>query len=321
MKNITLLAAALFFQLSFSQMSGNINYRNQVQYTDNNISVAIPVVDDNIISVKGLANIKAEQYIAIFSVTQVGENADEVNELIDKRINTSMAQIKLTKGVETYVDMISFVPVYQYNVEKKIFSKKTYNEVPAGFELKKNLHIKFTDPTQLNAFISILSKNEIYDLVRVDYFSSTIESIRKELMNKAKLALQEKVKNFEAILGESFATAKKNVNDGFRVTLPTEMYKSYEAYNSSSLALTKFTNVNQVNKATTSYYQPILDKEFDFVINPVIHEPVIQVMYEIKLTINREKEKEKKTETKEINNYILVTPTGEVKNLNLLAKP
>jgi predicted secreted protein len=321
MKNITLLASVLFFQLSFSQVSGNINYRNQVQYSDNNISIATPVVNENIITVKGLANVKAEQYVAIFSITQIGESAEEVNELMDKRINTSLAQIKLNKTVETYVDMISFVPVYQYNVEKKMFSKKTYNEVPAGFELKKNLHIKFTNPSQLNDFISILSKNEIHDLVRVDYFSNTIESIRKELMNKAKLALQEKVKNFETILGESFTTATKNISDGYRTALPTEMYKSYEAYNSSSLALNKMTNVNQVNKATTSYYQPILDKEFDFVINPVIHEPVIQVMYEIKLTINREKEKEKKTEAKEINNYILVTPNGEVKNLNLLTKP
>jgi hypothetical protein len=322
MKNITLLASVLFFQLSFSQVSGNINYRNQVQYADNNISIAIPVVNENIISVKGLANVKAEQYVAIFSITQIGESAEEVNELMDKRINTSLAQIKLNKAVETYIDMISFVPVYQYNVEKKIFSKKTYNEVPAGFELKKNLHIKFTNPSQLNDFISILSKNEIYDLVRVDYFASNIESIRKELMNKAKLALQEKVKNFETILGESFTTATKNISDGFRTILPTEMYKSYEAYNSSSLALNKMANVNQINKATTSYYQPILDKEFDFVINPVIQEPLIQVMYEIKLTINREKEKKTETkEVKEINHYILVTPNGEVKNLNLLAKP
>jgi predicted secreted protein len=322
MKNITLLASVLFFQLSFSQVSGNINYRNQVQYADNNISIAIPVVNENIISVKGLANVKAEQYVAIFSITQIGESAEEVNELMDKRINTSLAQIKLNKAVENYIDMISFVPVYQYNVEKKIFSKKTYNEVPAGFELKKNLHIKFTNPSQLNDFISILSKNEIYDLVRVDYFASNIESIRKELMNKAKLALQEKVKNFETILGESFTTATKNISDGFRTTLPTEMYKSYEAYNSSSLVLNKMANATQINKATTSYYQPILDKEFDFVINPVIQEPVIQVMYEIKLTINREKEKKTETkEVKEINHYILVTPNGEVKNLNLLAKP
>lgn len=327
MKNITLLASFLCFQLSFSQVSGNINYRNQTHYSDSNISIATPLinptVNENVISVKGLANVKAEQYVAIFSITQVGESAEEVNDLIDKRINSSLDQIKIRKGGETYVDMISFVPVYQYNVEKKTSSKKTYNEVPAGFELKKNLHLKFTDPSQLNDFISILSKNEIYDLVRVDYFASTIESIRKELMNKAKIALQEKVKNYETILGESFATAAKNMSDGYRVSLPTEMYKSYEAYNSSSLALTKFANVNQASKSVTSYYQPILDKEFDFVINPVIHEPVIQVMYEIKLTINREKQKEQKTDTKElkeikeVNHYILITPKGEIKNLKL----
>ena len=68
--------------------------------------------------------------------------------------------------------MISFVPVYQYETEKKVFNRKTYNEVPAGFELKKNIHIKFSDPEQLNEFISILSNYEIYDLVRVDYFSN-----------------------------------------------------------------------------------------------------------------------------------------------------
>lgn len=326
------LASALLFQCSYSQISGNMNYRNQVQYSDSNINIGTPavnpVINENIISVKALANIKAEQYVAIFSITQVGGSAEEVNDLIDQRINTSLAGIKTMKGVEAYIDMISFVPVYQYNVEKKIFSKKTYNEVPAGFELKKNIHIRFTDPSQMNEFISVLSKNEIYDLVRVDYFSTTIEAVRKELMNKAKAALQEKVKNFESLLGESFTTATKNISDGYRVSLPTEMYKSYEAYNSSSMALSKFSNISQANKSTTSYYQPILDKEFDFVINPVIHEPVIQVMYEVKLTISREKEKEKdknsKTnplENKEINHYILVTPTGEVKNLNLLAKP
>lgn len=71
------------------------------------------------------------------------------------------------------------------------------------------------------------------------------------------------------------------------------MYKSYEAYNSSSLVLTRFANVNPAAKSVTLYYQPVLDKEFDFVINPVIHEPVIQILYEIKLSIKRNPEREK----------------------------
>lgn len=150
-----------------------------------------------------------------------------------------------------------------------------------------------------------------------------MENVRKELMNKAKLVLQEKIKNLEGFLGESFAAAEKSISDGYRTSLPTEMYKSYEAYNSSSLALNKFTNVTQAPKSTTSYYQPILDKEFDFVINPVIHEPVIQVMYEIKLTVSREKEKPQEAvqPVKETSRYILITPNGEVKDLSLLTKP
>jgi len=313
MKNIFCIASALFFQLNFAQVSGNINYQNQVRYEENNINIGIPASNTITINIKGMANVKADKYVAIFSLTQVAETAEEVNELMDKRLNSSLNQIKLNKAVETYVDMVSFVPVYQYAIEKKIFSRKTYNEVPTGFELKKNLHVKFSDPSQLNELIAILSKNEIYDLVRVDYFANSLETIKKELMNKAKIALQEKVKNYETLLGETFATSDKTINDGYQTKLPTEMYKSYEAYNSSSLALTKLANVNQANKSTTLYYQPILDKEFDFVINPTILEPVIQVMYEVKLVIT----KEKKNENKDSKSYILITPNGEMKDLNI----
>lgn len=313
MKNILFLTSAFFFQFTFAQFSGNINYQNQVRYQENNISINVPVDNHIVISIKGMANVKADKYVAIFSLTQVAETADEVNSLMDKRLNTALNQIKINKEIETYVDMVSFVPVYQYAVEKKIFSRKTYNEVPTGFELKKNLHIKFSDPSQLNEFISVLSKNEIYDLVRVDYFANSLETIKKVLMNKAKIALQEKVKNYETLLGESFANSEKSINDGFQTKLPTEMYKSYESYNSSSLALTKLANVNQANKSTTLYYQPVFDKEFDFVINPTILEPVIQVMYEVKLVIN----KEKKDVNKESKSYILITPNGEMRDLNI----
>jgi uncharacterized protein YggE len=313
MKKVTILIlTTLFCQVVFGQVSGNINYQNQVRFPDQNISVNTPSSTDIFISVKGLANIKANSYVAIFSVTQVGKTTEEVNELLDKRLNPVLTEIKQKKGVETFVDMISFVPVYEYEVEKKLFSKKTYNEIPKGFELKKNLHIKYSDPNQLNEFISLLSNQEIYDLVRVDYFSDSLENVKKELINKARVALQEKIKGYETLLGVTFANNEKRINDGFKVMLPVEMYKSYEAFSSSSLNLKKSANLNAVDKSTTLFYQPIIDKEFDFVINPVILEPVIQVMYEIKIVINREKKQS--TNDKE---YIIITPNGEMKTLNI----
>ncbi|MFH6993045.1 SIMPL domain-containing protein [Flavobacterium sp. FlaQc-48] len=303
----------LFSSFIMAQASGNINYQNQ-QYTANNtININFTPNADILVSVKGLANIKADAYTAIFSTTQTGKTTKEVNEIIDQRITNALHEIKLKKGVETFVDMISFVPVYEYETEKKVFNRKTYNEVPAGFELKKNIHIKYTDPNQLNEFIAILSANEIYDLVRVDYFSNTLETIKKEMMNKAKLLIQEKIKNYEMLLGETFTNTEKKITDDYLVNLPVEMYKSYEAYNSSSLNLKKAANINQVSKSVTLYYQPVFNKEFDFVLNPTVLEPVIQIQYEVKIAINREKKPVSKTEKE----FILVTSNGDLKPLNI----
>ena len=314
MKKLFYSTFILFSQFIIGQVSGNVNYQHQYA-PSNTIDIGFPTSEGIVASIKGLANVKADSYVAIFSTTQTGKTTKEVNDLLDQRIERSLNEIKLKKGVETFVDMISFVPVYEYEVEKKIFSRKTYNEVPVGFELKKNIHIKFTDPNQLNDFISILSNHEIYDLVRVDYFSNALETIKKEMMNKAKLLIQEKIKNYELLLGETFTNVEKRITDGFVVNLPVEMYKSYEAYNSSSLNLKKSAEVNQASKSTTLYYQPVFNKEFDFIINAAVLEPVIQVQYEVKIFINREKEKKQAAKTDK--EFILITPNGDLKNLNI----
>ncbi|MGE6352535.1 hypothetical protein ACQKCJ_01530 [Flavobacterium sp. NPDC079362] len=133
------------------------------------------------------------------------------------------------------------------------------------------------------------------------------------MMNKAKLMILEKVKNYEFLLGETFTNAEKRIADDYIVNLPVEMYKSYEAYNSSSLNLKKAANINQLNKSVTLYYQPVMNKEFDFVINPIVSEPVIQIQYEVKIAITREKKQTSKTDKE----FILVTPNGDLKTLNM----
>ncbi|RQO31571.1 SIMPL domain-containing protein [Taibaiella sp. KBW10] len=312
MKKIFFLAASLLgVQQAYTQISGNINYERTTVFPDNNISIAAPQNANITLNIKGMANVKPDALVAIFSVLQVGKTTQEVNELIDKRINQAIQEIALKKDAETYVDMISFVPVYETVVEKKIFSKKTYNEVPAGFELKKNIHIKFLRPAQLNEFMKILSAYEIYDLVRVDYTLNQMDQIKKELMSKAKTAMQEKIKSHESLLGESFTTVEKNITDGYKVFLPTEMYKSYTAYNNTALMETGNNKVNTASKASALYYQPVIDKEFDFVINPTVLEPSVQVLYQVQITINREKTKP----VKATKDYFIITPGGELKNL------
>src|SRR5690606_1719837 len=315
---ITILAV-LMAQTFFGQEAGNVNYQKQHRLTDININVGLPSSNDMIISVKGLVNLKADTYVAVFNLVQVGKTTTEVNEMIDKRIEAIQNKIKGKPNVSMFVDILTFVPVYEFEVEKKTFSRKTYNEIPIVFEVKKNIHIEYKDPNFLNELISVCSENEIYDLVRVDYFSSGLENAKKELMNKAKLILKEKQKNYEELLGASFTDWDKQLADGYSVKYPTEMYQSYQVNSSSSLNLSKKANVNYSEKSTTLYYQPIMDKEFDFVINPKIVEPVIQVMYEVKFKLIRPANPAAQTVTKnEIKKeYLLVTPNGDIKNLPL----
>lgn len=295
----------------FAQEFGNINYDGPVWIPDNNINVEAPVNSDISISVKGLANIKADSYVAIFNVTQTGETAEEVTRLINERINNALDFLKTKEEVEVYVDMLSFVPVYEYENDKKIFSKKTYNEIPAGFELSKNIHVKYSNPVLLTEIMSMLAKEEIYDLVKVDYFSKDMERIKKQLREQAKAELKEKLKDYNELLSINIDTIEKNIREEYSVKMPVEMYKSYKAYRNSSLSLHKKANLQQADKTVTHYYQPVYQKEFDFVLNPVILEPVIQVMYELKLNVNREQYKEQKNSRE----YILVTPNGELKKL------
>lgn len=310
---ITILITIFLANSIFGQVAGNRNYQNRERHPDNNINVRFPTNADLVVSVKGLANVKADSNVAIFSVTQVGKTTEEVNRLIDKRINKALEKIRKKGDVETYVDMISFVPVYEHEVDKKIFNEDTYNEVPAGFELKKNIHIKYSNPDLLNKMISIFAKAEIYDLVKVDYFLNDIEAIKKKLRNKAKTILQEKLKNYQSMLSTKSDSFEKQVVDGYKVKYPSEMYKSYQAYNSTSLNLKKSANINQSDKSKTLYYQPIVVKEFDFVLNPTVMEPVIQVMYQLKLKMNKEKDQTQSPDKE----YILITPNGNFKNLNL----
>ncbi len=299
--------ASLFAQ---AQISGNINYQGTVYLPQNFLNVQKPNPGETLISVKGLANIKADSYVAIFSVTQVGKSQEEASRIIDERINSALATIRSRKNVETYVDVISFVPTYDYVIQNKIFSKKTYNEVPEGFEIKKNIHIKFPHAPMLEEFMKTLSQNEIYDLVRVDYHADALEQIKKELENKALSEIQQKIKKFEVITGKSFENAERTVADGFAIRLPVEMYRSYEASRSTTLNLRRSATVTQSEKTSSIFYQPLLNKEFDFVINPIIVEPVIQVFYDLKVLITNNPQKNQKE-------YVLLTPDGQLKSLNI----
>mgnify|MGYP006306779553 CR=1 FL=1 len=100
MKQISVI---LFFLVltgqAFGQVAGNINFQQQIQYPEANIEVSYPSSANVFISVKGLANIKADSYVAIFNTTQAGKTTEEVNRLVNERIEKALKNIKAKSGV------------------------------------------------------------------------------------------------------------------------------------------------------------------------------------------------------------------------------
>ncbi len=86
------------------------------------------------ISINTLYNQKASAYTAIFSVTQAGKTADETNTVLNTRLAGLLADLKSLgiSDADIYVDMVNFLPKYEYDVSKKLFSRKDVHRNTQG---------------------------------------------------------------------------------------------------------------------------------------------------------------------------------------------
>ena len=274
------------------------------------------------IDVHALFNAKASSYTAIFNVAQIGPSADAASSLMNERI-TNIKKELLTIGIketDIVIDVISFIPVYEIEVTKKLFSTK-YNEVPKGFELQQNIHIQFKSTQQFEKILAACASNEIYNLVKVDYFIENIKQVYKKLQDELIKLIQEK-KEYYKLLGFDLSDYNAVMADDKYCYFPKDFYKSYQAFNSISFeALKKNKGVTKVKKQTSYYYQPISYENYDIVMNPAILEPVVQVGMQIKLVYSpkpKEQKQEPKTEIKTEHKYYVISPDGkiDVKELN-----
>ena len=318
MKTISILLV-LFLQFStisvFAQVGGNeITMFSNARKNKKTQDTPKAYLYDNkiIININSLFNIKADKYVAIFNVNQIGKTAKETNELINSRINGVINDL-MTKNIkkqQIYVDMLTFVPEYEYEVEKKIFSK-TYTEVPKGFRLQKNIHITYSNSKTIDELVDICAKYEIYDLVKVNYYSKNVKGIYDTLRIASIKLIKKKIRTYKD-LGIKLDNAFKLIAEETFVKYPNDRYSSYNAFNSSSIdVIKKRTNIRKSQKNKTFYYDPISAYNYDVVINPIITEPVIQYALNIKfkLKLIDETEKIKKE-------HYIFSPNGDLKKVN-----
>lgn len=302
----TLIAALLFCCLSYvnfqaqAQIAGNVMQSQQKKdsyYSGNEsaggsayrsfnshslekpyfLSDTIMLLNANV-----LMNVKADSYVAMFGLAQVAEDLENCNILMNKRVEGFIKALQ-DLGIprqKIYVDFVAQVPAFEYEVEKKLFSK-TYNEVPKGFELKKNIHIGYTANDLLDKMLSAAAQYEIYDVIKVDYIINNPESVYDSLRSVAIRLLNKKVEDFKK-LGIKFNTNEYQlVAEQIKTTYPIDCYDSYTAFTNPNMSAVKKSvgSVVQLPKTQTIYYNHLPYHEFDVVINPQLIEPAAQFSY------------------------------------------
>ena len=320
---VAITLAVLSTSASAQLKMGNWAYSSAapIVLNANNMVVPVNYTENNVITIKGMFNATPDAYVAIFSLSQEGLDEKTANQQINDKIDKVRQGLKTVgSGLSLHVDIISFVPIYDQVLEKKVFSKNSLTEKPVGFELKKNIIIEYKTAEQLNSIFSLCTSNGIYDYIRSDVVVSDMGKIKARLRKSADSMIYMQLERYAKLRDIDLKDYKRTLAEGYTVIYPGEKYANYTAFSCTSYFTKKFNLNNDAKKKITRHYLPVIDKEFDFIVNPVIAEPAIQVMYQINLAISKKPEPKpapvvpKPAPKKE---FFFITPNGELRQINV----
>lgn len=268
--------------------AGNSTYNNAYQNSNQRSMTQFLNDTTMLVTITGISNVKADAYVAIFAVTQLGTTVDSATMIINDRIKRFTDGMKKAglKSSDMLIDQISQVPVFEYAVEKKLFSK-TYNEIPTGFEIKKNIHISYTNPDLLDDIMTAAARSEIYDIVKVDYNVNDIAGKYAQLRKECLKQIKDKIDDF-ASMGLRFQPLNQTFTESSQSYYPLQLYSNYTAINTASIqvvntTLDKNSKVNTAAKPVTYYYNKVPYNQFDVVLNPHMLEPSVQFTYTVSI--------------------------------------
>lgn len=290
---------------------------NQVQ---NNLSSYYDG-SDFLVRVHVLYNAAPSSYMAIFHMNQAGKKVQDIDSLMSKRVAKLIAQshsIGLKKE-DFYTDMIALVPIFEK--EKKTFGKN-YTQVPKGFEMQKNLHVRYKNAAQLDALFTLAAQCEIYDLIKVEYFFDSTEMANQILKNKAVQVLNQKLKNYKQ-MGIALDTNFRMVQEQRHQYFPIDEYMPYQPLAVSTLEADENTDPNKTGSSmpvstqrTTMFYNQVSTDGFDAVINPSPLTPSIQFVYNLDVRYKIHVPVQTKTETVKQTDLLIITPQGTIKEIS-----
>jgi uncharacterized protein YggE len=272
--------------VALAQESGNSVYNNAKRKTSGVVTgnlygleakdtLATPFIEANV-----LLNVKADEYLAVFGVMQESPTVLEGNKKVDAQVGEFLGALQ-SLGIQSsdiFVDFITQNRIYDFGV-----GRNTAVEKFQGFELKKNIAVRYSDKSLLQKILGAASRSAIFDLIKVDYVVNDMAAMRDRLMQEAARIIKKKEENYARLLGIKMRPAAV-ASEKYNAFYPAELYSSYVAFESGSVD-PRYRDIQVVEKrkASTFYYNPLHPSEFDAAINPVGVEPVVQLTLYLKV--------------------------------------
>lgn len=274
------------FQLS-AQVPGNavLDAGNQVYnpppHTVRPTPNLHPSVNQYLIEAKVLHHAIADRYIAVFGLAQEEKTAEEANAIINRRIENFRQQL-YGMGIpeqDIFVDLITQTRVYDF----KMTGPNTAEERVEGIELKKNVHVTFPQMRMLEDMMLAAAREEIYDIVKVDYVVENVDEIYGQMQTQALQVIQEKKELYMVLEEKKYAGNPLIVQFQKGVVQPIHAYRNYTAHETNAVnfqpgrkSKTDFVKLS-ARRMTTHYFEPLAEEQFDRVTNAYGVEPTVQL--------------------------------------------
>lgn len=265
-------------------------YEDTPNQGNDQAQAALPYDNSVVFDADVMINMEASSYTAIFSVTDFGKTVISADSAMSARLKLFTDALKKDSIAtsDIHIDFITMLPVYEVEPQNKVFSNLA-TEVPAGFKIKKNVHVLFYNHTKLDNIITHAAKASIYDLVKVDYNVNDIQAAYDTLRKIAVQVIDMK-RNTYAMMG--FETTIMTMAEGYDSKYPEERYESFTAY----LEGQSFVNQQQgsnlqvktAEKEQTVFYNKVPYKTFDRVLNADLAEPGVQFYYKLRVKCKME---------------------------------
>jgi uncharacterized protein YggE len=230
-----------------------------------------------------LLNVRADQYVAVFAVAHEGETLADCTRKMDATLKAFTDDIRALgiAGDDVFVDFIVQHKIYGFDVTGNIAKEKL-----VGFDLKKNVSIRYTDRTLLDKLTAAASRSQIFDLVKVDYIIKDVDKVQEKLAEEAARVLKQKTSRYQRLLGITLLPPMQVYAEKFAIHYPTELYDSYTAAESESMSNAVYRQnytTHLARKSRTFYFNGLDADGFDDVITPTYNEPVVQCTLYLKV--------------------------------------